>query len=261
MKIVAGSLIGTIVAGTGTYGSNRTQLRMPAQLVIDQNANIYVNDDFNYRLMLWRKNSTSGTIVIGNGIPGSTNSTIGESVGLAIDSQKNLYVSDKTNNRVMKWALNATSGTMVAGTGIAGNSNQQLNSPYGLQLDGNNSFLYIADFANHRIQRYRLGNTMNGTTVAGGNGLGDSSHQLHEPYGLCVSQKTDDIYIADKANNRIQRWSPGATSGVTIIGITGISGNNTTMLNGPSNVVLNKNETFLYVIDMDNHRVQRYKLP
>lgn len=133
--------------------------------------------------------------------------------------------------------------TIIAGTGVAGNSNQQLRYPYGLYLDENNSYLYIADLGNNRIQLYRLGVSLNGTTVAGGNGQGSGSQQLYQPYGVCVSKKTGDIYIADRFNHRIQRWSPGATSGVTITGMTVISGTNTTMLNGPANVLLDKNET------------------
>jgi DNA-binding beta-propeller fold protein YncE len=113
---------------------------------------------------------------------------------------------------------------------------------------------------NHRIQRYELGVSANGTTVAGGHGQGSGSNQLNGPYGVCVSKRTGDIYVADTNNNRIQRWSPGATTGVTIIGITGVSGTNSTLLNGPTNVALSTNETFLYVSDCINNRVQRFEL-
>jgi sugar lactone lactonase YvrE len=261
MKFQAGSLNGSAVAGTGFGGSNTNQFKGPAEIAIDVASNLYINDDFNYRVMLWRKNATSGVIVAGNGSSGNTTNTISESVGLAIDSKRNIYVSDKANQRVMKWAVNATSGIVVAGiTGVSGNTNQLLNNPYGLYLDENNSYIYIADWANHRVQRYVLGIPTNGTTVAGGNGEGAGTQQLSYPYSVCVSQATGDIYIADQNNHRIQRWSPGATSGVTIVGITGVTGTNATLINGPSYVTLSKNETFLYVSDMNNHRVQRYKL-
>jgi len=261
MRLQAGSLYGSIVAGTGVLGSNATQLYYPAELVVDGNSNIYVNDDWNYRVMLWRKNSSVGVTVAGNGSLGNSTNTIGQSVGLAVDSQGNIYVSDKDNHRVMKFFPNATSGLIVAGiTDVLGSSNQQLSSPNGLYLDETNSYLYIADFGNNRIQRYYLGITANGTTVAGGNGAGPGSNQLNQPTGVCVSKKTGDIYIADAGNNRIQRWSPGATSGVTIVGITGVSGTNATLLNRAANVILNTNETFLYVSDINNHRVQRFNL-
>jgi sugar lactone lactonase YvrE len=261
MKIQAGSLTRSVVAdSTGVSGDSLALLNSPAELAVDANSNIYVNDDFNYRVMLWRADSSSGVIVAGNGSNGSAANTIGESVGLALDSQGNIYVSDKANNRVMKWAPNATSGILVAGTGVAGSSSQQLYNLYGLHLDENNSYLYVADLANSRIQRYSLDDATNGTTVAGGNGAGSGSNQLNQPYGICVSKQTGDIYIADFNNNRIQRWSPEATSGITIVGITGVSGTNATLLNGPANVLLDKNETFLYVSDRNNHRVQRFNL-
>jgi sugar lactone lactonase YvrE len=261
MKIAEGNLTGSIMAGTGVLGNSLNQLYTPTEIAVDVNSNIYVNDDYNYRVMLWGKNSSSGFIVAGNGNVGNSTSTLSESIGLAIDSQGNLYVSDTGNHRVMKWARNATSGTLVAGiTGLSGSSNQLLNTPYGLYLDETNSYLYIADFGNNRIQRYHLGITTNGTTVAGGNGAGNASNQLNQPYGVCVSQKTGDIYIADKVNHRIQRWSSGASTGVTIAGITGVSGISATLLNSPSHVTLSTNETFLYVSDFNNHRVQRFNI-
>jgi hypothetical protein len=57
-----------------------------------------------------------------------------------------------------------------------------------------------------------------------------------------------------------QRWSPGATSGVTIAGTSGLSGASATLLNGPSEVILSLNETYMYVSDAMNNRVQRFQL-
>jgi DNA-binding beta-propeller fold protein YncE len=57
-----------------------------------------------------------------------------------------------------------------------------------------------------------------------------------------------------------QRWNAGATSGVTIAGITGSSGTSATLFNGPRTVLLNPNETYMYVSDMNNNRVQRFTL-
>jgi sugar lactone lactonase YvrE len=260
IKLQEGSLMGSIVAGTGVLGSSATQLSTPTAIVVDESSNIYVDDDSNCRVMLWRNNSSSGVIVAGTGSCSNTASTFSSSGGLAIDLQKTIYLSDRGSNRVMKWKQNATYGTLIAGTGVNGSSSQQLSFPYGLYLDELNSYLYIADTYNHRIQRYYLGVTTNGTTVAGGNGQGSGNHQLYNPNGVCVSKKTGAIYIADMNNNRIQRWSPGATSGVTIAGIVGTSGTDPTLLNTPMAVALSPNETFLYVSDTNNNRVQRFEL-
>lgn len=261
MKIREGNLSGSIIAGTGISGNNITQLALPAEIAVDTALNLYINDNVNYRVMLWRNNSTFGVIKAGSGVAGSTLDKINTSTGLALDSQGNIYVGDHGNHRVMKWTVNATSGTIIAGvTSLPGNNSTLLNQPYGLYLDENNSYLYVADTANHRIQRFHLNVSAMGETVAGGNGAGSGSNQLNLPYALCVSKKTGDIYIADAGNHRIQRWTLGATSAITIAGITGVTGTNATLLNIPIYVLLNANETFLYVSDSFNHRVQRFQL-
>ncbi|CAF1337459.1 unnamed protein product [Adineta steineri] len=263
MKMKIGNLTGSVAAGTtGVSGSTATTFSYQTEIAVDAASNIYIADTNNCRVMLWRNNSSSGVVVGGNGTCGSSAMLIAHSVGLAVDSQGNIYVAETDNHRVTKWAVNATSGVVIAGiTGVSGSDSQHLYSPYGLYLDESHSYLYIADYYNYRIQRYRIDIPSNGTTVAGGNGYGSASNQLNQPYDVCVSKKTGDIYIADKANHRIQRWSVGATSAITIVGTTGVSGTNATQLNGPSNVILDMNETFLYVSDIDNHRVQQYQLP
>ncbi len=260
IKLPEGSLTGTLVAGTGVAGTSANQFNAATGIVVDESSNIYVVDDYNCRVMLWRNNSSSGVIVAGTGSCSSTASTFYYSVGLAIDSQKTIYLSDQNTARVMKWKQNATYGTLIAGTNVSGSGSQQLNRPFALYLDELNSYLYITDANNHRIQRYYLGVTTNVTTVAGGNGPGSGTNQLNTPNGVCVSKKTGAIYIADTNNNRIQRWSPGATSGVTIVGIAGTSGTASTLLNRPVVVALSPNETFLYVSDFYNNRVQRFQL-
>jgi sugar lactone lactonase YvrE len=255
-----GSLVGAIVAGTGVTGSGATQLDGPGGIYVDTSPNIYISDFYNSRVMLWRKNSSTGTRVAGTGSAGSTSNQFNGPVGLVVDSMGNLYVSDAFNHRVMKWAPNATSGTLVAGTGVAGSGAQQLNRPYGIYLDEYNSYLYIADINNHRLQRQYLGVTPNVTTVAGGYGSGTSSYQLNSPTGVYVSKNTGAMYIVDCNNNRIQRWNAGATSGVTIAGIGGSSGTNATLFNTPVAVLLDPSETYMYVSDTNNNRVQRFTL-
>lgn len=116
----------------------------------------------------------------------------------------------------MRW--NST-GTTVAGmVGNPGNANNQLNRPLDVIMDWANN-LYIADFNNHRIQKY-LFNSSTGETVAGNGTLGTSSFQLNSP--ACVLlDANDNLYICDTSNHRIQFWTKDARNGTTIAGITG----------------------------------------
>ncbi|GAB3494039.1 hypothetical protein GCM10027341_09710 [Spirosoma knui] len=57
--------------------------------------------------------------------------------------------------------------------------------------------------------------TPNGVTVAGGLPL--AANQLNLPSGVAID-KDGNIYVADGNNNRIQKWTPGATQGTTVAG-------------------------------------------
>ncbi len=66
------------------------------------------------------------------------------------------------------------------------------------------------------------------------------------------------LYVCDQINNRVQMWTNGSTSGVTVAGSsTGAGGSSSTLLQQPSAVTFDNNE-FMYVSDSGNNRVQQY---
>ncbi|CAF1564536.1 unnamed protein product, partial [Adineta steineri] len=260
LRFPAGSLTGSLVAGTGSPGASNNQLYGPSGLYIDTSFNLYVADTYNYRIMLWQNNSSFGVRVAGTGLSGNTLSSFGLVGGIFVDSQKNIYVCDQANNRIMRFSPNTTFATIIGGTGVAGNDDQQLNSPTSLFFDEPNFYLYVSDTNNHRIQRYHVGVSLNGTTVAGGNGQGPGSNQLNMPYSLCVSTINSYIYITDGGNHRVQRWSFGASYGVTIVGNGAIIRNDSTLIQGNMTIRLNNNENNLFVSEMTENRVWRFQL-
>lgn len=261
MKYLEGSLTGTIVAGTGSQGSSLSQLYYPTGIYVDISYNMYIADSWNYRILFWPKDASSGIKRAGTGSSGSSLTNFGIISGLIVDSQSNIYVCDTLNHRVMKFVPNITVGIVVGGTtGTQGNSPTQLNTPYGIFLDEINSYLYVADFNNHRIQRFHLGISLNGTTVAGGNGQGSAKNQLNNPASVCISTITNSIYIADKGNNRVQRWTSQFTFGVTIAGNGASTSNASTSIENPMDIRINRNETALYVSESAYNRIWRFTL-
>jgi sugar lactone lactonase YvrE len=183
--------------------------------------------------------------------------------GITVDSVGNVYISSMLCNWVTKWAPNASNSTVVAGspTGIAGSGNLSLNFPYGLALDESNSFLYVIDRNNHRIQRFILGGSGIGVTVAGGNGPGSAANQFFYANDIYVSKLDGSLYITDDANCRIQKWVKNATFGTTIAGNpNGIFGITPYLLYSPFSSAIDDEENYLYVSDGLNNRIQRFSL-
>ncbi|CAF1480846.1 unnamed protein product, partial [Adineta ricciae] len=181
--------------------------------------------------------------------------------GIVGDAQGNIYVAHSDCNTVVKWAANATTPILIGGLGVTGNTSRHLNFPRHMYLDEKNSYIYVADSNNHRIQRFSTNGNGNrtGVTVAGGNGAGSGANQLNTPTGVFVSRKDGSVYVSDRTNHRIQKWLTNATSGVTVVGnMNGTSGNTTFTLNQPYTVVLDQNETYMYIADFSNNRIQRY---
>ena len=111
-----------------------------------------------------------------------------------------------------------STGITVAGvTGQRGNASNKLNAPFGLHLDWSNT-LYIADRSNARIQKYARDASF-GETVAGqASGItGTGSDVFNFPSDVQVDSN-GNVYVADTSNQRIQLWSSGSSTGVTIAG-------------------------------------------
>ncbi|CAF3628500.1 unnamed protein product [Rotaria sp. Silwood1] len=176
---------------------------------------MYILDNSNSRVVRWLSGEPLGfTVAAGHGY-GSTLDKIGTSYAIYLDNHSNIYISEYSNHRVTKWFNgNHTSGVLIAGNNMAGSTPYQLNSPWGIYVDANYT-LYIVDYGNHRIQKWIAG-VVNATTVAGVSGVAGSwSYELHYPTAITFDQH-NYMYIIDSGNNRIQRWWPGSTYGVTV---------------------------------------------
>ncbi|CAF5009560.1 unnamed protein product, partial [Rotaria sp. Silwood1] len=96
-----------------------------------------------------------------------------------------------------------------------------------------------------------------GIVVAGGQGGGNGLTQLSYPLGVVVDE-LGTIYVADAGNNRIMRWTKGATQGSVIVGGNG-RGEQSNQLNRPIGLLFDRHGN-LYVVDNGNHRVQKFNM-
>jgi len=94
-----------------------------------------------------------------------------------------------------------------------------------------------------------------GVTVAGQIFSGSSLDKLNFPDGIWVDD-ADNVYIADYYNNRVVKWSPGASAGVVVAGGNG-KGNAANQFSSPTSVCFDAAGN-MYVADFDNNRVQKW---
>lgn len=89
-----------------------------------------------------------------------------------------------------------------------------------------------------------------GTVVAGDNGSGNAANQFASPEVIRLDA-SGNFLILDKFNNRVQKWTPGATTGVTVAGGNG-GGVDSNKLNTPYAMAIAPDGA-LYILNADGH--------
>lgn len=173
--------------GTG----NAARFSSPLGLCIDQNGNLYVGDQFNYRV---RKVSPAGAVTTFAGVLWNSNPNTGEvdgdgtvatfdtPTGVGCDNNGNVYVADVYNNKVRK--INAASVVSSFAGGDYYHYGQKdgqgasalFYTPNGIAVDpaGN---VYVIDDGNHLIRKITPDGNV--TTI-----LGPSEPGITGPYDL-----------------------------------------------------------------------------
>jgi hypothetical protein len=255
---------GVTVAGGNGAGSAANQLSEPADVFVDISGNIFVADAGNHRIQKWVPGATSGTTVAGGNGRGYGLNQLNNPQGIFVDKNGTIYIADSGNHRIQKWTAGATSGIMVAGrmspTGpLNGTNNDQFSTPSAVFVDASDN-IYVADEGNSRIQKWVPGATT-GSTVAGmaptlnNPHPGDAANQLKWPKDVYVDSN-GTIFISDYQNCRIQKWTQGSTTGVTIAG-QNKPGNAADFLAGPTNLVFDSSGN-MFISDFGNHRIQKW---
>jgi len=193
----------------------------------------------------------------------------------------------------LKWKQQATA---IAGGNGQGNQLNQLNTPFGICVDDQQQTIYVADFLNHRIIKWKFGEE-NDEVVAGGNGEGNRIDQLDTPFNVILDRNKKSLIICDVGNRRVVRWSlenqndrqiliehiscVGLTmnnkgdlfvsdwrrnevkkwkkdekQGTIVVGGNG-EGDKLNQLNNPGSIFVDREDS-IYVSDRNNHRVMKW---
>ena len=101
----------------------------------------------------------------------------------------NIYIADRDNHRVQVFSCNGDYLFMFS---------EKMNRPFGICISQNNVFVTQLD--GHCINMYELEGKLIKSVGTGGNG----EAQFKYPLGLDVSDRTNNIYVCDRGNHRIQ---------------------------------------------------------
>lgn len=91
---------------------------------------------------------------------------------------------------------------------------------------------------------------MAGVTGSGGTG----SNQLNVPWDIALDW-SNNLYIVDRLNNRVQKFLRNAFNGTTIAGqLNASSGSSLNDLNNPVSIIVDENSN-IYISDESNQRI------
>ena len=235
---------GSIVAGGHGYGNDLNQLWDAHGLSVDDDhRTIYIADSNNHRILAWNYGASKGQVVAGGNGKGDRNDQLNFPRNVIVDSKTDcVIICDWGNRRVVRWPRkDGVSGEIII---------SNIECFGGLTMDDNGS-LYVSDFQNNEVKRWRKGE-VHGTIVAGGNGGGNNLNQLNGPTYLFVD-RNHSIYISDKDNHRVMMWKEGAQEGSIVAGGRS-KGNDLTHLTYPYGLVVDPSGA-LYIADSWNNRI------
>ncbi|GAB2984933.1 hypothetical protein GCM10027049_23970 [Mucilaginibacter puniceus] len=164
--------------------------------------------------------------------------------GITFDAAGNMYVADATNNSIRKITQAGVVTTLATG----------LSSPADVTIDATGTYLYVANFGDHRIMRVTIsGGTVTALAGTAGsanttNGTGTAA-RFNGPTGIIYNKADGYLYVSDYNTNRIRKVS---TAGVVTTLVS--SG-----LNGPSGIVADA-AGVLYVANTGSHNIKKITL-
>lgn len=245
----------------------------PVQMIRDENENLYVSDEGNHTITVWRPED--GAKLDEWGQPGSENGQLNRPSGISMDLDGNMLVVDTLNHRVQTFTR---SGNFISSFGEFGTDDGQFNYPWGIAVDQHDGAIYVTDWRNDRLQKFDA----DGSHIFSVGSSGDEWGNFNRPAGVTVDRH-GDVYVADRGNNRVQQFDCNGRYVDRFIGDAVLSKSgriyilsSTTVLRnresteleeqrrfrGPASVRMHqdpKRGDLLYVADFGCHRIQIYR--
>ncbi len=185
-----------------------------------------------------------------------------------------MYIGDENNHRVRKITASTTIVSTIAGTGTAGYSGDNgqatsanIKNPAGVNLDSAGN-VYFGDYIAYNVIRKVTVSTGVISTVAGNGGTGykgdniqATAASLDTPHDVALDS-SGNLYISDRANNRIRKVTVSTGVITTVVG-TGTSSSTgdgaaatSATINGPCFSRFDSTGNY-YITECEGNRVRK----
>jgi hypothetical protein len=223
------------------YGESDLDLNA---MYIDDDETIYITETRKSRVIELKSNIMNFSVVAGG--DGNGINQLWRPVDIIVDKKTDsIIICDIGNRQISRWSRqNTTNGDIIISDLICN----------GLAMD-DKGYLYVTDSLKSEVRRWEIGVNNESTIVAGGNGAGNDLRKFSQPMFIFVD-KDYSIYVVDKSNHRVMKWTKNATEGIVVAG-GNRDGANLTQLSNPSGVVVDHLGN-IYVTDTFNNRVMRW---
>ncbi len=222
----------------------------PDGLALDTSGNLYIADQYNFRVQKLVLSTDTISTYAGNGSVGysgdgglATNAKLNYAAGVAVDGAGDIFIADEDNLRIREVTFSTGNITTVCGNGTEGNTSTEIGLVYnGIAANTAGTTVTFGDVTYSEVRQCAVGGEITviaGTGTAGFSGDGGLATlaEIHTPDGIAITN-SGGIYFADHGNNRIRAFTVGGD-------INTIAGNGSTtfptLVSGvpPSGVVLN----------------------
>ena len=139
---------------TGVAGSDNVHFNSPWDVAVDSAGNIYVGDNNNHRVQLFDNSRTYLRTIGVTSECSYYRSYFCSPTGITIDKAGRIYVVDRWGSRVQVLDSNYTYLTTIAPS--EGSRSGRLRGAEGLAVDAEGN-LYVAEYDNHRVQKFTPG--------------------------------------------------------------------------------------------------------
>jgi sugar lactone lactonase YvrE len=233
---------GEFLGAFGSQGSGDGEFLVPKALDVGPEGDVWVADTYNDRI---QKLSPEGEHLL------TSEAWIQDPEGIVVDVAGELWVSSASSHAI--WHLDADGEELGEFGSYGSGEGLWLKSPRGLTV-GPEDRLFIADTGNKRVVRWALSSAPERVGVAMGSfgAQGSGEGELSSPSSIAATPN-GDVWVADTANSRIQRFNAKGQALATV----GAEGSASGEFSWPMGIATDPNGA-VWVADTGNGRIQHF---